>query len=151
MPPSALFRTWTNYGLLYCKTAFLAQRRVVWGTVKAEGKGSLSWTVFAQLSLPLHAHLSAGSTKPFGIIQALLRYPGGISDTSISQLLVPKSLGGTLWREYLDCWFVSVWEFFRACCVLGTFWIENWFSLVCVEGEGEILPKPLNTALCGPW
>lgn len=50
----------------------------------------------AQLPLPLHAQLSAGSTKPFGIIQALLRYPGGISDTSTSQLFVPKSLGGTL-------------------------------------------------------
>lgn len=78
------------------KRAFLAQRRVVWGTVKAEGKCSLSWTVFAQL--PLHAQLSAGSTKPFGIIQALLRYPGGISDTSTSQLFFPKPLSGTLHR-----------------------------------------------------
>lgn len=150
MPPSALFCTWTNYGLLYCKTAFLAQRRVVWGTVKAEGKCSLSWTVFAQLSLPLHTQLSAGNTKLFGIIQVLLRYPGGISDTSTSQLFVPKSLNGTLQRFIEICWFVSVWELFRACCVLGTFWIENWwkFSLVCVEGE--ILPKPLYTAHCGP-
>lgn len=89
----------------------------MWKTVKAEGKCSLSWTVFAQLSLPLHTQLSAGGSKPFGIL--LLRYTGGISDTSTSQLFVPKSLGGTSWREYSDCWFVSVWELFRACCVLG--------------------------------
>lgn len=108
--------------------------------------------MLVQLSLPLHAQLSAGNTKPFGKIWTLLRYPGGISDTFTSQLFVPNWFSGMFYGKYLDCCFVSPCGSFSEPNVFcGPFGLKPGCHLVCLEGEGEVLPKPVCTALFGPW
>lgn len=38
MPPSALFRTWTNYGLLYCKMCFSCSEKGGVGDCESRGE-----------------------------------------------------------------------------------------------------------------
>lgn len=94
--------------------------------------------MLVQLSLPLHAQLSAGNTKPFGVTWALLRYPGGISDTFTSQLFVPDCFSGMLHRKYLECWFVSQCGTFSEPNVFcGAFGLKPGRYLVSVFGRGR--------------
>lgn len=56
-----------------------------------------------------------------------------------------------LCRKHLDCDFVSLFDGFSEPNVFcGAFRLKLGCHLVCLEGEGEILTKPVYAELCGP-